>query len=554
MTDRIDGIKGDRLRVLMQDYSAKETMQEDAYRLLVQITGTAFAFFGVLLSYVFYAKNNLHELVFWFLPLSITVPFSLCFQLLFKEIFTGYYLRDLEDEIRSIVQVPFFQYHHSSSKAVWSARSGIPGVRISYYVIIVAAACFYIAMMWFGYANLPATNSAWSSRTWFVVIHGLILAVMFGILAPTFSSLHSLYQRWRTGVEDESYQNPGQNAVRLLRYFLLPRPLDMAYKATIYAGSFLLVMFSLPHTVVDPWLVIAVFFCVDLLAKQTTYIWNDTIDFHSDQDHPDKRLRILARLGTRSLGKTMFLSRLALTFIASILVAAFSGVRWLPVLVILIFAWQFAYDRWAKKSSDAARLIVCSVGYAERALAGLLVAFRFSGGVDFSLAALALTWVLASAVFFLAAYWRAEKEMRREYGWFTQKGRRVAMTASLALIPVGGTIVFAYGRYTLTQKELLLPVACLAAAGALWGIWRLAGVKTRGILGLLVVGTSTWLWFALPAYHWLILALGIPLFLAAVYANARYEELNGVEARKMAGIALAACNNILFGKDTGPTS
>ena len=425
-----DNLVPSRLQALLQDYKAKESIEESGNRLIVQITGIGFALFGALVTYVFPKGGEYPQLLFWFLPLSVSVPYALCFQLIFKGIFTGYYLRDVENEIASYTKISFFHYHYASARAIYSPKTGLFSMHVLYFLIVFATAGLYAVLVGFGYSNLQSASYFHASeKVWFLLLHGLVMLAMLVVLAIAFSSMKTLYERWKKGELDKDVPDPTVGLKSLFIYFLFPRPLDLVFKEMVFWGVVLVAAFashlSLGANLV--WISIAVFVCVDVLAKQTTYIWNDIIDFDRDSSHPHKRLRPLPRLGTRHIGKVCFFMRLGVTFVASFAVAIAFALWWLPVLTTIIMAWQFVYDRWGKER-PLRKLVICSVGYIETTLAGLLVVSPICCSYKPALFFLILLWVATSSAAFLSAYWKAEEEFLvkrghpRETSWFMSTG------------------------------------------------------------------------------------------------------------------------------------
>lgn len=138
--------------------------------------------------------------------------------------------------------------------------------------------------------------------------------------------------------------------------------------------------------VLDATVVAFVAFCA---AASATYLANDVFDAQADRQHPEKRLRPVARGSLRP--GTAMLAAGALAFFALALPAAFS----LPDLSLLVAGYlllQLAYVTWAKHQS-VLDLACVATGFVLRAVAGGVAA-----GLPVSVWFLAVTAAVAMFV------------------------------------------------------------------------------------------------------------------------------------------------------------
>jgi hypothetical protein len=295
---------------------------------------------------------------------------------------------------------------------------------------------------------------------------------------------------------------------------------------------------------------ILVLLCVEFLAKQATYIWNDVLDACRDGSHPWKKKRFLALLANSRIsspGKLLFGVRAGAAFCLSLILAVTLHMCWVTLLVLIVFGMQTGYHR-CKRHSAGYRLFFGAVGYSERAVAGTLAVMSSTGRIDVQLLVLIGVLIVDFAVIFLAATWWAEDEfLRRENAlqdeqgkhtsksWFLDHGEKVRYAANAILLPAALFVAARYfGNYD-RYWVILLFASAAANVGAILMVW----VMRRRADATGMVGTGTrWLclstlgvmvalaWLCSPRGlrgAWIVVAM--PIVLTVGFERLRYEEL-----------------------------
>lgn len=332
----------------------------------------------------------------------------------------------------------------------------------------------------------------------------------------------------------------------MIAYALLPRPTDLVIKSAITLGALAVTALALhvPFSRRLLWTAVLVIVCIDVLAKQATYIWNDIRDFERDSLHPHKRARALPRLGTPRPGLWFLFARAAAAVALSLYSALGQGLWWLLPLVAFIFAWQYLYDSWGKWG-PVRRLCVVAGGYAERALAGAGIALTVVQRLDLLLLVLVCAQSTLCAALGLAEYWRLEALYLAAHGtgpagtdaWFGRHGARVVAWATIALFPLGLSGAYLYSDGALRAAlvawthsaglGVVLAIAVTCVVGVMLRRALLVDVaRRRGWwLGGIALITALLLVANAPLSRLATLALALPLFCAAATQGLTYEEI-----------------------------
>lgn len=555
-TRSVDGDSGapTELQILLQEYQSKDQHNQSLHRLVFQTAAIGFTLFIGLIAYMF-PRTGMPEIVYWLLPLTYVIPYTLVLQLVYTMTFNSYYLRDIERSIAQNTGIPFFHYHQASTRALFSIRTGSLAYRTTYLLIFSVAIFLYTSLVYFSYTGLTSAvlTVPFQRLAAFMVMSSIIPIVMIWVSVVSHKDTRNLYERW---IIRDDFESGSRGLLRLLLYALLPRPFDLIFKSTIFWGTFFLTTFALsvstPTTLLGN--AVLVYLCVDFLAKQTTYIWNDVLDFSRDSQHPHKQLRPLSRLGTRGFGKLLFLLRTGVVFGVSAAVGAMLGFWWLLLLVGAIFTWQVVYDRWGK-SGEIRKLSVAALGYSERTIAAVLVVMAYVGSYDYILIALLIAWTVAFAFLFLSAYWWAEDDFLRrsnqpnKESWFLDKGQSVRLASNAMLFLIGSILAAVYSGEAASDMVPLLVMGSLVGITVMIVSHRAVNSKTRGLwlvaIALLSAGILT---LAPRGSDWPVLAIATPTLLAVLYAHLSYEELTNMYVVRLLKGLLWKADRILFGE------
>lgn len=562
LATRADGagspsVTSGELDTLLKEYERRDKQAQDSFGLMIRTAGLGATLFIGLLSYFSASKTDVAEIVYWLLPLAFSVLFALIFQLAFITVFNGFYLRDLENEIARITGIPFFHFNYAMTRALASPRTGAIAYLATEALIALALTAIYLGIIIYSYLRLtsPAFDIPIERRVLYIALQSILFAVMIWIFIASQTSEKRLYSRWIRGADPPEAARFRVSAVRLLRYALVPRPFDLVNKGMVFFGVALFTAVALgagPSRRLFGALLL-VFLCVDLLAKQATYIWNDVLDFERDRQHPHKRRRPLPMIGSAAPGKALFLGRTLVAVAAALLLGWARGYWWVAPLVIVIFLWQAFYDRWGK-AGEIRKLWVAAVGYAERAAGAALAVMATTGVYHARLLALMLLWTVLFAFVFLATYWWAEDDYLQRNGrihrptWFLRAGARVTTIANLLLIPVSALVVWWHAPDA--HDSLPTLAGALLGAGALvLLIHRFVGPLARPLWTLAIALGLAFAWLYGPAHAALwLLGFGAPVLIAAIFGGATYEELNFLYLAAAAKGAAQRLDRVLFVK------
>jgi len=559
MTTENNGALDANLTILLQEYQSKEEQIENCYRLILEVTSIAFVLFGALLAYVFPSNTKFPIEIYWFLPLTFAVPFSLVIQLLFKSIFLSYYLRDLENAIAPYAKFEYFHFEFASTRALWSSKRGsFLGFRVTYGIITLVAVGLYAILTWLGFdkiSNITKVGFCYLElKWWFLIVSIIVIFIMLCILVASQASIKKAYLRWREGPFKAGNIESHYKISTLLRLIFIPRPHELLFKSTIYWGvvAFSTWVLQLKFSWTIAWTVIAVFFCIDYLAKQTTYLWNDIKDFTKDSKDRTKDYLPLQTLHSAIPGKIVFIPRLVVTIGISFWVAKITGLWWLPLLSIVILCWQFIYDNWGRKY-PLRKLITCSLGYMERAIPGLLVISYFKSSYDIGFIFMTILWVLAFAFVFSSASWLAasrrtdknEAMKEEEKVWWGKIGKNFTLPAILVLLSIGLSLNVMFGSVN-TQEFILLFIGCISVAAILFIARDKFSLKNRWYLLITTIVISGLMWLRYEKTHWIILVFGAPLLIGIGYLNLTWGEIYFTYLKDLLGSLVARVDHLLF--------
>lgn len=370
---------------------------------------------------------HFEEWVYWLAPILLVLLYVWIINHLYHMTFSSYYVRDLEDEIAKETKISFFHYENAVVRALASGRTGFLPYILTTVMGLVFAFIVYATLVGVSFFKLKETEDdfpVW--RLALFVLTQLIFSIALLISSfGVFAQLRSKYDYWKDKfakdtIADDSRYGVHSEIWQIVSYALLPRPFDFVYKGGITALAMVATALALHIPITgDLWaLTFWVIICVDFLAKQATYIWNDMLDMESDRLHPSKsETRLLSKLLTNGgpaarIGLALFLSRSLLAFVLAFVLAVQFHLAWVPILIAVIFAWQVFYDRVAKKQ-PLRRTAIAAAGYSQRALAGGLVAMSSAGFYDVVWLVLVSAWTIVFMFRILCGYWWAE----RDYQW-----------------------------------------------------------------------------------------------------------------------------------------
>lgn len=505
--------------ILYREYQRVAEHFTRQFEYILRVAGIGFSAAAAVLYLVTSKDLQKHEWVYWVAPFGLSMLYSILIDLFYNMTYLSYYIRDLEDDIASRARVPYFHFHNSTVRGVASFRGGHPPRLANYLMILLFGIGIYVGMIVACMIGLQweAHAPVWR-QILFLSIQGSIGLVLIWSAWGTTSSLRERYERWKTIGAREAKLHIAQSDQRsligsIVSYAILPRRLDFMVKAPLTVGAALIAAWCLRVPLSSHLLVmlLAVVICVEFLAKQATYIWNEILDLPADRSHAYKKnRRVLARIGDSgaAVGRVLFVTRAFAAIVMSLALSREQGLMWLPWLVAFIFTLQFIYDRWAKRA-PVRRLWVASIGYAERAVAGMLVVMTVAGRYDPVLLALLGLWIVVLQFSTLAHLWWAETwylrdKLGRTIGpdpsrsdalaggasdardgnevpyWFTRRGVRAEWAANILLFFVGALIAFVYGAGAMRSRapgpypaaagtESLAPPAAHLSSGARFG-------------------------------------------------------------------------------------
>lgn len=375
-------ISDSTLQMLHSEYARATGYQQNLLKFIYQIAGIAFPGFTAVATLLATREGDLPEVVYWLTPMGFALLYSLVLLIFFMIGFSTYYVRDLESEISARTGLRNFHYDSALAKAFFSHRSGQTSTYILYLIILFTVTTLYVALVFIGYdafrSPIPNTSQLRHSTTYtliYLLVNMAIALLLFWVLIKSQSIIRPLYDRYITNPTDNSGRRTLGQIARLIIYLIIPCPFDAIMKSLAMFVPFAFTMFAfhLTWTQESIMQIVAVYICLDLFAKQSTYIWNDIVDWHKDRLHPYKRLRPIAAPGFTRPATIAFLTRSIIALILSIWLSYKYDFPWLSYFVIAIYIYQYVYDHYAK-SQGPWKLTSVAIGYAERAIPSCFVA------------------------------------------------------------------------------------------------------------------------------------------------------------------------------------
>jgi 4-hydroxybenzoate polyprenyltransferase len=579
------------LRVLIDEYHRALNTNDRQYELIIRVASIGFTATAAGASFVAGRLSDLPELTFWVLPSLVVLLYAMIIQFVYRNIIFSYHIRDLEQRIQEESKLERLRIEAVTTRALTSLRTGFPPFLATYLLILIFGIAFYVTVVYLCYFGMQQPQRAIPRQReiTFLVLYCTLAAILLWIVVHSTVGSRHLYEKWIDRPEIEESEASYRRL--LLRYAVIPRVFDLVLKSAITASSFVVtVIITGTHLSSD--LVVSavlVVVCIEFLAKQATYVWNDVLDLEADRTHPHKRTRPLVRLGPKGLrvGKLFAVLRAGAALGLALVLWLARGLWWVPILVVLVFLWQYLYDRWGKRG-DVRRLWIAAIGYLERAAAGALTVMTVSGEYDVRLLVLICAWTLAFGLVLLASYWRAEHlYLSRDLSWFCRpdQGPRVQHIANSLLFPLDLLVVYYYSSDASRSTAALL-LGSIAGVGMMFGLttalshtprqdiqkfWgkskylvklRMppvpdvvsqgkstpASAKSRWlILGALAVA-SVCVWFLVPSVsRWVLLALVVPLGITVLYERLSYEEIAMIDVGKLLAAVVGGVNQLLFG-------
>ena len=605
--------------VLLQEYHRAVGVLDRQFEHILRVAGIGFSAAGALLFLI--TSNNLKigEWAFWAAPLALTLLYTVIIYLLYQITFATYYVRELEDNVAEKFGIEYFHFQTASAKGLSNFRTGLPQMRAVFVLLLLFVAGVYAGVVAACLVGLHAKHAPVWREVSFVALQVILGGTLLWSATGTTKSLKDRYAKWsklnREKATEESERMVSAASIRsLVGYALLPRKQDFIIKPILTLGSALVTVLFLGVSISGEILasVLLVTVCLEFLAKQATYIWNDLLDMDSDRDHPRKKnTRILLKANARAFGKVLFLIRSAIAFTMAGVLAHSLHLWWLPVLIFLVFVWHYIYERWAKVGVHPyRRLIMVSLGYWERAMAGSLAVMTVEGHYDALIVAGITFWIALMQCGAMANLWMNENRYLAEtksdgieggggrtLPEFGKHGEQMQTWSSVALILTGGLLAVLYvpslgkGRATPHwngavanwlesrassiaalvhdlkssnhieewSREGRLIALCIALGISIAVLWIMRHELTHAPKPIKL--QLRWKWIgpllALTAFSCLMLSLEssfmalaflVPLLLTAASAGITYDELNQLEEWLSRGSELVPwIDGVIFG-------
>jgi hypothetical protein len=484
------GASAKQLEILYPEYRRIIESIDRQVDHIIRVATIGFSATGALLVLVSGAGPDIYfeEWVFWLAPLMLTLLYCWIINHLYHMSFSSYYARELEDDIARRSGIPYFHHENTVVRALSSFRGGFRPYLITTVMALLFAFAIYATLVGVSFFKLKdSLHIPLWRQTLFIIVQIVLSVSLFVAGFGISSSLRAKYNQWITRYAADTTPQPGPFADRkivrsLVSYAILPRLFDFLYKGSITFISMIITAIVL-HVPIDRelWLTgIVVVVCVDFLAKQSTYIWNDVLDVEADRIHPYKgNTRLLGQLqrdgvAADQIGIALFVVR-AVASVAVALVLAFeAGLVWIVPIVAFIYIWQWIYDRRAKRWPEA-RAVVASMGYSERALAGSLAAMSVGGNYDLTFLILLAGWIVVFMFVVLTEYWWAERhfqwkrKFRQDYPsigslevsgtpriWFLTTAPSFERASNAILFVIGLVMAYFYAQMPSTRLGALL--------------------------------------------------------------------------------------------------
>ena len=526
------------LDVLVTEHQRVSTYSDGLLSMIVQIIGIAYAAIAGLAVIVSTSDISLSAPVYWLLPFVTVLVFAMILLLLARIIFASYYLRDLESRIQKMTDIGSYQFEYAAVRGLHSIRTGNRSHHASYVLLFASAAALHIVLLYFCWDQLRRHDPPPWQLSAFIGLQSAMALSLIILLVGTLFTIRSSYYRWMPPLDLAA--NDGidwRKGLSLIWYVLIPAKFALIWKGLItlslFVATALILNFDIRSTQV--WCVfLLAFVAVELGAKQTSYLWNDIIDFYDDRTHPRKSRHKLCMYGTRDQGKVAFFLRSSFTWLVTATAAYLQPELrwWLIALIFVIFALQLVYDQFAKRT-DWSRLIFASLVYAERAFAGAAVVLSLSSWRDWPFAVLACTWTVAYALLFLSSFWHAEfVELKISSAWMVGYAVRLQILGASTMVAIGVAISRLYSDQKLfssNEASLVLLVTGIGLVLITYSIYvrfnvsRRPRVRQITLLALILMGVGTYLVDPLH-FGYLLLVTVIPATLFASQFRLTYQD------------------------------
>lgn len=608
-SDPTSKLDSEKLAILREEYANRDKVDQSSHRMIIEISAIAFSVLAGIVAFLASREstsitpevtqdlvkgaqaitNGSAGIVYWILPLVFIVPFALFIGVLFSSILNGYYLLHLEDEIAKISGIELFHFHRTESKGLYSLRTGSPGILAVYGVIFLASLGVYILLLLFCYSGIMAVQKeppVWVTVS-FWTLYSILPIVVYSAFKTAMLDTRNIYDAYMPASKKSDSMSGSKTtrldrvtAFRFMNYALLPNPLNLVVKSPLFfaATVYAILLMHTPISYDFIWAIFLVWFCIEFMAKQSAYFWNDIRDCEKDACHPNNRSRaipgLLNTVGKETLPfvKLLFMVRAILTFCITALLSMSLGLKWwLFAIILFIFVWQYLYDSWGKKG-PVRRLIADSTGTAARGFAGALVAARYLGSYDGRLLVLISIWAVILSVVSLSCYWAAEATFNTkkiESGelqqdsidthfrlWFDKKGRLIQEVANMSLVPVGIILAVLFSHDNGTASPLAVAGYLIMGVALITVLFHIKlpkimevreETRLQWLSGVVLAFAIAWMW--IPSLeHLFLLAIGVPLFVAVLYFEMSYEEMKMKNLLPRLKYLMGRVDQILFGK------
>lgn len=493
--------------LLLQEYHRAVGVMDQQFTHILQVTGIGFSAAGALVILMSEGRLAAREWVFWVAPLALDLLFAIVIYILFQLIFATYYVRQIEDDISSTYGIAYFHFQGASAKGLSNFRTGLPEMQGIFAVLLAIVSAAYIALVVACIMGLHEMHAPFWRLLAFVVVQFILSGVLLWGAIGTTKSLEERYRSWiklnsLKAKAKAKRRRPGPKVLSWVRYVILPRPLDLIVKTPLTVGTAFATVLYLRESVSRE-IVIAVALaaiCLEVFAKQATYIWNEILDMDQDKIHPYKKhhrflLHVPGKTTGTRVGKVLFLVRGTLAVLMSVALAVGWRLWWMPLVVILVFVWHWLYERVAKREPKA-RLAMVSTGYWERATVGALTVMTVTGRYDLVFLAGVIVWISLLQCMTIANLWSSECECypdEKSLEWFLRHNQRIQLWSGVGLVSLGAVLATLYVPANYLNPSLqdrsvqardIDTVDVLTRHPAFSPLWPAGGVSTSHFLAL----------------------------------------------------------------------
>lgn len=514
-----------RLDILLADYQACREDERVQLATMAAVIGVLVTVIGVMAGLVtqtcaFSSSKSCVAAPDYLLALSPMIPIALlAYAIYFLVIGTlrTYYMRGLENEIRSYVSAPIASLGDLMPASYMGVVQEVTSLRRGrlVYRVIVNLILFTIILIFGGYAAYVAFHVASAYQIAMSVIYGGIAILFVWQVAQGSVGGRSFFKR---AAQDFLDNRPGtilpavrareaSNVAReerpLVAYLIFPRPEDWV-KWLIAPGVFLAVAWS--FNTLSRWPTFLVLWLVlEYLIYEARYQWNDVRGVVEDSSHSEHWARRRLPVGPPDCTRRNILISLA-TAAGRLIIALIVGeelglLRPVLVLMALILSIAVVYERLRSPQPSSMRTrptptvvaIWCTVGlgYGVRAGLGLI-----AGGLSVTNS---LTWIGVSCfivfgIMFVLFTWvlEAASSCYRKEGdgiWWAKAGTvlRPHISSLLRYVPID---LKEGGCETYSDEEDGSTHAILIERGRVRTPWNLALVLSAALGGALGVGLA----------------------------------------------------------------